>query len=100
MFGGYCANRIYRLGEGAGLRVLVLDAGPFLIPTHVQNLPSIGLNVPSPLFPANDPGIPRELVWGMAWRSNVPFIGQAYCIGGKSLYWGGWQGFVKVLGRV
>jgi choline dehydrogenase-like flavoprotein len=90
MFGGYCANRIYRLGEGAGLRVLVLDAGPFLIPTHVQNLPSIGLNVPGPLFPANDSGIPRELVWGMAWRGNVPFIGQAYCIGGKSLYWGGW----------
>jgi choline dehydrogenase-like flavoprotein len=56
----------------------------------VQNLPDIGLNVPGPLFPANDPGIPRELVWGMAWRSNVPFIGQAYCIGGKSLYWGGW----------
>src|SRR6266699_6872348 len=26
----------------------------------------------------------------MPWRANVPFIGQAYCIGGKSLYWGGW----------
>ena len=49
MFGGYCANKIYRLGEGAGLKVLVLDAGPFLIPTHVQNLPSIGLNVPGPV---------------------------------------------------
>jgi GMC oxidoreductase len=90
MFGGYCADKIYELGEGDGLKVLVLDAGPFLIPTHVQNLPSIGLNVPDPLFPANDPGIPRDLVWGMAWRGNVPFIGQAYCIGGKSLYWGGW----------
>jgi hypothetical protein len=90
MFGGYCAERIYRFGAANNLKILVLDAGPFLIPTHVQNLPDIGLNVPDPLFPANDPGIARDLVWGMAWRGNVPFIGQAYCIGGKSLYWGGW----------
>jgi hypothetical protein len=90
MFGGYCAEKIYEFGAANGLKVLVLEAGPFLIPTHVQNLPNIGLNVPDPLFPANDPGIPRDLVWGMAWRGNVPFIGQAYCVGGKSLYWGGW----------
>jgi hypothetical protein len=42
MFGGYCAEKIYRLGANAGLRVLVLDAGPFLLPTHVQNLPRTG----------------------------------------------------------
>jgi len=90
MFGGYCAEKIYEFGEENGLKILVLEAGPFLIPTHVQNLPNIGLNVPDPLFPASDPGIPRDLVWGMAWRGNVPFIGQAYCVGGKSLYWGGW----------
>jgi hypothetical protein len=90
MFGGYCADKIYRLGASNNLKVLVLDAGPFLIPTHVQNLPNVGLNVPDPLLPANDPGVARDLVWGMPWRSNVPFIGQAYCIGGKSLYWGGW----------
>jgi choline dehydrogenase-like flavoprotein len=90
MFGGYCAEQIYRLGVANNLRVLVLDAGPFFIPTHLQNLPSVGINVPSALFPANDPGIARELVWGMPWRGNVPFIGLAYCLGGKSLYWGGW----------
>ena len=90
MFGGYCADKIFRDGQANGLKVLVLEAGPFLIPTHVQNLSNIGLNVPDPLFPANDPGIPRDLVWGMAWRGNVPFIGQAFCVGGKSLYWGGW----------
>src|SRR5208283_3899549 len=90
MFGGYCAEKIYEFGQAKGLKVLVLEAGPFLIPTHVQNLPNIGFNVPDPLFPSNDPGIPRDLVWGMAWRGNVPFIGQAYCVGGKSLYWGGW----------
>src|SRR5258708_19902506 len=26
----------------------------------------------------------------MPWRSNVQFVGQPYCFGGKSLYWGGW----------
>jgi choline dehydrogenase-like flavoprotein len=96
MFGGYCAEKIFR-GVGAlpnatpaKLRVLVLEAGPFLVPTHVQNLPRIGLNVPNPIFPSADNGHARELVWGMPWRSNVQFVGQAYCIGGKSLYWGGW----------
>jgi choline dehydrogenase-like flavoprotein len=90
MFGGYCADKIYRFGINNNLKVLVLDAGPFLIPTHAQNLPNVGLNVPDPLLPSNDPGVARDLVWGMPWRSNVPFIGQAYCVGGKSLYWGGW----------
>jgi choline dehydrogenase-like flavoprotein len=90
MFGGYCADKTFRFGEANGLKVLVLDAGPFLVPTHVQNLPNAGLNVPGPIDPADDPGVPRELVWGIAWRSNVDFIGQAYCFGGKSLYWGGW----------
>ncbi len=90
MFGAYCAEKIYRFGAAAGLRVLVLEAGPFLVPTHVQNLPQLGLNVPDPILPSADPGTARDLVWGLPWRSNVPFVGQAYCVGGKSLYWGGW----------
>jgi len=90
MFGGYCAEKIYRFGAANNLRVLVLDAGPFLVATHVQNLPRAGIDVPGPLFPESDPGVARALVWGMPWRSNVGFIGQAYCVGGKSLYWGGW----------
>ena len=90
MFGGYCAEKIFRFGAGRNLRVLVLEAGPFLLPTHVQNLPRIGLNVPSAMSPSADNGRARELVWGMPWRSNVDFVGQAYCVGGKSLYWGGW----------
>jgi choline dehydrogenase-like flavoprotein len=90
MFGGYCAEKIYRFGAANGLRVLLLEAGPFVIPTHLQNLPRIGLNVPNALYPGADPGVARELVWGIPWRSNVDFVGQAYCVGGKSLYWGGW----------
>ena len=90
MFGGYCADKIFRDGQASQLKVLVLEAGPFLVPTHVQNLPNAGLNVPGPITPTNDPRVPRELVWGIPWRSNVDFIGQAYCFGGKSVYWGGW----------
>lgn len=90
MFGGYCADKLFRDGQVRSLKVLVLDAGGFLVPTHAQNLPNAGLNVPDPITPSNDPGVARELVWGIPWRSNVDFIGQAYCFGGKSLYWGGW----------
>lgn len=90
MFGGYCAEKIYRLGAANDLKVLVLEAGPFLVPTHLQNLPNLSLYAPDPLLPSDDPHTARNLVWGMPWRSNVPFIGQAYCFGGKSLFWGGW----------
>ena len=90
MFGGYCADKISRSSGPRPLRVLVLEAGPFLVPTHVQNLPQAGLDVPDPIFPSADSGAARDLVWGIPWRSNVQFVGQAYCVGGKSLYWGGW----------
>ena len=71
-------------------RVLLLDAGRFLVSEPVQNLANIGFNVPSPIPPSSDPGTPRELVWGIPWRGDTDFPGLAYCTGGKSIYWGGW----------
>lgn len=65
MFGGYCADKIARAAGGRPLRVLVLEAGPFLVPTHVQNLPRPGLNVPDPILPSADNGVARDLVWGI-----------------------------------
>jgi choline dehydrogenase-like flavoprotein len=88
MYGAYLATHLFRRKTNA--RVLVLDAGRFLISEHVQNLGNIGLNVPGPIPPAQDPGVARELVWGLPWRGNVDFPGLAYCTGGKSIYWGGW----------
>jgi choline dehydrogenase-like flavoprotein len=38
MYGGYCAEKLYRLSAGLGLRILVLDAGATLFATHYQNL--------------------------------------------------------------
>jgi choline dehydrogenase-like flavoprotein len=90
MFGAYCAEKIYR---HANLRVLVLEAGPFLVSEHVQNLARIGLNVAGAAAVqsnAGDPGT-QALVWGIPWRSQVAFPGLAYCVGGRSLYWGGWS---------
>jgi hypothetical protein len=88
MYGAYCATKIVRLNPAA--RVLLLDAGRFLVSEHVQNLANIGLNVPSGIAPSDDPGVPRELVWGIPWRGNTEFPGLAYCTGGKSIFWGGW----------
>ena len=98
MFGAYCAEKMHR---NANLRVLVLDAGCLLVTEHMQNLSRIGLNAAGPkldsagkpvpvLFNNDDPGT-REAVWGIPWRSAVPFPGLAYCLGGRSLYWGGWS---------
>jgi hypothetical protein len=90
MFGAYCAEKIYRISNS---KVLVLDAGAFLVSEHVQNLARIGLNTAKPVvIPTNaqDPGT-RERVWGNPWRSNLGFSGLAYCLGGRSLYWGGWS---------
>ena len=47
MFGGYIADKLYRRAENIGLRVLVVDAGSFLLPTHTQNLPRLVLNAPT-----------------------------------------------------
>ncbi len=88
MYGAYCAAKIFRRRPGA--RVLLLDAGRFLVPEHIQNLGRLGLGIPGPLAPSSDPGVARDLVWGLPWRGNVDFPGLAYCIGGKSAYWGGW----------
>jgi choline dehydrogenase-like flavoprotein len=88
MYGGYLAAKISQ--RHPGKRVLVLDAGRFLIGEHVQNLGRVGLDIPDPIPPGSDPGVARAHVWGLPWRGNVTFPGLAYCLGGKSLYWGGW----------
>ena len=63
MYGAYCATKIFR--RHPGKRVLLLDAGRFMVTEHIQNLARIGLNVAVPIDPANDPGVARELVWGL-----------------------------------
>ena len=88
-------------------RILVLEAGPFTLPEHVQGIPNLGLSDPGakPPFPPGStlPATRQELiaqgndtkalfeVWGLPWNSSERFDGLAYCLGGRSLYFGGWS---------
>jgi len=100
MYGGYCAAKIFQesqirfCGTQKALRIVVLEAGPFVLDEHTANKPDLGFFDPFGQGPVNvqsgaDPGTRNE-VWGVGWRSNQPFVGQAYCVGGKGLFWGGW----------
>lgn len=79
-------------------RVLLLEGGPVLLTEHQQNLPVMGLNVAKAtsiqdLRAAGQfgPDKPQDEVWGLPWHSSHKFPGLAYCVGGRSLYWGGWS---------
>ena len=71
-------------------RTLVLEAGRLVLPEHVQNLPMLGLSVPPAI--SVDLGTRAEL-WGLPWLTDVPggFPGLAYCLGGRSVFFGGWS---------
>lgn len=90
MFGAYCASRLWRNGA----KVLVLDAGPFLVSEHYQNLSNVGLGTGGAVDgrPGPNPGADEvtDQVWGLPWRGNQIFSRQAFCVGGKSIFWGGW----------
>ena len=81
-FGTVLAARLARRDVAGAHRILVLDAGAYVYPEHVQNLP---------------PGLDSGEVWGVPWSSDSPrswnrrFPGLAYCLGGRSVFWGGWS---------
>jgi choline dehydrogenase-like flavoprotein len=93
-------------------RILVLEAGPFALPEHTQDIPNLRLfapptvsDNPPPATQSNPLPATRQQLssiglggtqplmenWGLPWNSNVAFGGLAYCLGGRSLYWGGWS---------
>ena len=90
-FGGALAQHLLYSDKSRVHRILVLEAGPFVLAEHTQNMPTLGLAAPGPT--ASDPGVARAEVWGLPWRTDVPqgFPGLAYCLGGRSLFWGGWS---------
>lgn len=75
-FGAATAEQLFYRSTGRSERILVLEGGPFLLAEHVQNLPSLGLGNES---------------WGLPWNGNTGFPGLAFCIGGRSIFWGGWS---------
>lgn len=96
-FGSVLAESLfYRDAQAKRHRILVLEAGLLGAPEHVQNLPVLGLAVPGATSIAElrflgQDGQPRQEVWGLAWHSATKFPGLAYCLGGRSLYFGGWS---------
>ncbi len=76
-FGAVMASRLF-LNDGThSRRILVLEAGPFTLPEHFQNMPFLG-------------GTPDFRV---PWDSHpaLGYAGLLFSIGGRSLAWGGWS---------
>jgi len=96
-FGAAIAEQIWfrQKQSGGGLRTLVIEAGLFTVPEHVQNTGIQGFSDPAVPFSLNEnapqPEPPRNEVWGIPWKSAIPFKGLAYAVGGRSVYWGGWS---------
>jgi choline dehydrogenase-like flavoprotein len=96
-FGAAIAEHLWfrQKQTGGGLRTLVLEAGLFTVPEHVQNTGIQGFADPATPFFLNEnapqPEPPRNEVWGVPWKSAIPFKGLAYTVGGRSVYWGGWS---------
>jgi hypothetical protein len=90
-FGAVLAARLFNLDRTHGHRILVLEAGPQALHEHVQNLP--------PDFSPPGKGS-AGTVWGQPWESDSPmsfnqnFPGLAYCVGGRSVFWGGWSPYL------
>jgi len=94
MYGAFTAAKIYERAKRQVLerrpRVLVLESGPFLISEHFQNLTRIG-----PFFDlVNKPVVDEN----QSFLSQIDYAGGPLqglsphhrCVGGKSLFWGGW----------
>ncbi|HJZ95744.1 MAG TPA: hypothetical protein VKE70_04515, partial [Candidatus Solibacter sp.] len=76
-FGAVLASRLFLNDVTHSRRILVLEAGPFTLPEHFQNMPFLG---GTPDFRA-------------PWDSHpaLGYPGLLFTIGGRSLAWGGWS---------
>lgn len=94
MYGGFTAAKIYEKGKrqspGGRPRVLVLESGPFLISQHFQNLTRMGAFfqlVNRPVVDDNQSFLTQIDYAGGPLQGMSP---HHRCVGGKSLFWGGW----------
>src|SRR5215204_4099114 len=76
-FGAVMAEHLMVTDRTRSRRILVLEAGPFVLPEHVQNMPFLG-------------GAPDLRV---PWLNHpaLNYSGLIFAIGGRSLTWGGWS---------
>jgi hypothetical protein len=75
-FGAAIASSLFLADNTHSRRILVLEAGPFALPEHVQNMP----------YQGGTPDFRRP------WDSHpaLGYPGLLFAIGGRSLAWGGW----------
>ena len=76
-FGSVVAEHLFVTDVTNSRRILILEAGPFVLPEHVQNMPYMG-------------GAPDMRV---PWvnHPSLNYFGLLFAIGGRSLTWGGWS---------
>jgi choline dehydrogenase-like flavoprotein len=77
-FGAAVAEHLFINDPTHSRRILVLEAGPFVLPEHIQNTAYLGGGVPEMRIP---------------WESHraLDYKGLLFAIGGRSLSWGGWS---------
>lgn len=75
-FGAVMAAQLLLHDPTQSRRILVLEAGPFVLPEHVQNTPQLGV-----------PGM------RVPWENHpsLNYAGLLFALGGRSLSWGGWS---------
>jgi choline dehydrogenase-like flavoprotein len=79
-FGAVVAEHLFIADTTRSRRILVLEAGPYVLPEHVQNMPMV-----APVNGAPDMRVP--------WANHpaLNYAGLLFAIGGRSLTWGGWS---------
>ena len=85
-FGSIIAERLLLNDPTHSRRILVLEAGPFVLPEHWQNLPFMG-GAPD----MRRPWVADGATWLASGRKPLGFPGLIYAVGGRSLSWGGWS---------
>ena len=86
MYGAYTAAKLFERGRRMtsnldAPRILVMESGPFLITEHIQNLARRSTDLASMV--AEDLVEPGQ-------TNGAVFVKHSRCLGGKSLFWGGW----------
>jgi choline dehydrogenase-like flavoprotein len=79
-FGPILAENVYFDDKTHSRRVLVLEAGPMVLPEHQQNLPVLGGEI-------------EKLVGDLPWAADkkLSFAGLRVMLGGRSAFFGGWS---------
>jgi choline dehydrogenase-like flavoprotein len=94
MYGAYTAAKLYQFGKelpNQQPRILVLEAGPFLIDEHFQNLTRLGNLFNSVLEPLVEPDSQGRNIDEPSNYAGANRLNDHHrCVGGKSLFWGGW----------